>query len=251
MTQGPVTLCITSGKGGVGKTSLTVNLAIALSQKGKKVLVVDGDMGLSNVDVLVRLSARKTIGDVLKSGLNPLESVIEVSRDLSVLPGGSGVPEMVSLGPEKQNLLGEFLISVARHFNCVLIDTAAGIGSSVLWFNTFAQYRIIVLSSDPTSLTDAYALIKVLSRDYNLTRFNIVVNFARSNKETRTTYEALNNVTNKFLNLNLQYLGEIPEDKAVRIAILDQLPFIQEVPKSKASRAVFKLADRIQMLMER
>ena len=246
-----MTLCITSGKGGVGKTSLTVNLAIALSQKGKKILVVDGDMGLANVDVLMRLSARKTIGDVLEGGLNPLESVIDVSRNLSVLPGGSGVPEMVSLGSEKQDLLGEFLISVARHFNCVLIDTAAGIGSSVLWFNTFAHYNIIVLSSDPTSLTDAYALIKVLARDYNLTQFNIVVNFARSTKESRMTYEAIKKVTKKFLNLDLRYLGEIHEDKVVRNAILEQLPFIQQAPNSKASRAVFKLADRIQMLMER
>ena len=209
-----MTLCITSGKGGVGKTSLTVNLAIALSQKGKKVLVVDGDMGLANVDVLMRLSARKTIGDVLESGLNPLESVIHVSRNLSVLPGGSGVPEMVGLGPEKRNLLGEFLTFVSRQFNCVLIDTAAGIGSSVLWFNTFAHYNIVVLSSDPTSLTDAYALIKVLSRDYHLTRFNIVINFARSNKETRMTYESIHNVTKKFLNLDLQYLGRYLKTKS-------------------------------------
>ncbi len=246
----PVTLCITSGKGGVGKTSITVNLAIALSQKGYKVLLVDGDMGLANVDVLLRLSASKTIRDVLESGADPLESVVYVDKNFAVLPGGSGVPEMVNLGHEEQNQLGEFITSIARHFSCVLIDTAAGIGPSVLWFNTFANHNIIVLSSDPTSLTDAYALIKVLSRDYKLTQFNLVLNFIRSRQEGRQTYESIQKATKKFLNLNLQYIGAIPEDKAVRTAILEQLPFIKQVPRSKASRAVLELADRIQLLIK-
>ena len=249
--QDPVTLCITSGKGGVGKTSLAVNLAFALAQKDQRVLVVDGDLGLANVDVLLRLSVQKTIRDVLESGADPLESVIYLERNLGVLPASSGVPEMVTLGPEEQAQLGDVLTSIASHFNYVLMDTAAGIGPSVLWFNNFVNHNIVLLSPDPASLTDAYALIKILSRDYNRNRFYLVLNFVSSEQEGRQTYETLERVAKKFLNLDLQYLGSIPQAKVVQEAVLKQAPFIQQVPQSEAAQAVFILADRIQTLKEK
>ena len=249
--QEPVTLCITSGKGGVGKTSLAVNLAFALAQKDQRVLVVDGDLGLANVDVLLRLSVQKTIRDVLESGADPLESVIYLERNLGVLPASSGVPEMVTLGPEEQAQLGEVLTSISGHFDYVLMDTAAGIGPSVLWFNNFVNHNIIILSPDPTSLTDAYALIKILSRDYNRNHFYLVLNFVTSEREGRQTYETLERVAKKFLDLDLQYLGAIPQAKVVQEAVLKQAPFIQQVPQSKAAQAVFILADRIQTLKKR
>ena len=124
----PVTLCITSGKGGVGKTSLAVNLAFALANKGLRVLVVDGDLGLANVDVLLGLSVKRTIRDVLDSGADPSETVVHLERNLGVLPASSGVPEMVTLGPEEQTRLGNVLTSIASHFDYALMDTAAGIG---------------------------------------------------------------------------------------------------------------------------
>jgi len=186
--QDPVTLCVTSGKGGVGKTSLAVNLAFALAQRGQHVLIVDGDLGLANVDVLLRLSVQRTIRDVLESGADPLEAVIYLERNLGVLPASSGVPEMVTLGPEEQAQLGEALTSISSHFNYVLVDTAAGIGPSVLWFNNFVNHNIIVLTPDPTSLTDAYALIKILARDYNRNRFYLVLNLVTSEQEGRQNY---------------------------------------------------------------
>lgn len=248
MTNGesPVSICITSGKGGVGKTCLTINLAYSLAEKGRSVLVIDGDLGLANVDVMLGLSVKRTIRDILEIGIDPLESVIYPKAKVGVLPASSGVPEMVTLGPEEQDQLGGFLKSVMMHFDFVLIDTAAGIGPSVLWFNTFAEHNIIVLSPDPTSLTDAYALIKVLSRDYGRKQFHIVPNLIRSEKEGTETFETLNKTARKFLTLDLHCLGTIPEDGNVNKAIRQQIPLVQMVPKSKAARAVSFLAERIQ-----
>lgn len=247
----PVTLCITSGKGGVGKTSLAVNLAFALAKKGPRVLVVDGDLGLANVDVLLGLSVKRTIRDVLDSGADPFETVVHLERNLGVLPASSGVPEMVTLGPEEQTRLGNVLTSIASHFDYALMDTAAGIGPSVLWFNRFVGHNMIVLSPDPASLTDAYALIKILSRDYNRKHFHLVINFVNSDGEGRQTYEVLEKVAKKFLGLNLKYLGTVPDDRVVQNAARKQHPFIQDAPQSKAAQALFVMADRIQMLKEK
>lgn len=244
----PVTLCITSGKGGVGKTSLAVNLAFALTRKGLSVLVVDGDLGLANVDVLLGLSVKRNIRDVLDSGADPLESVIYIEPNLGVLPASSGVPEMVTLGPEDQTRLGNILTSITTHFDYVLMDTAAGIGPSVLWFNRFVKHNMIVLSPDPTSLTDAYALIKILARDYNRKDFHLIINFVKNGGEGKKTFNILENVAKKFLDLDLLYFGTVPDDRAVQKAARAQYPFIKKAPQSKAAQAVFDLADRIQML---
>ena len=176
----PVSIGVTSGKGGVGKTSLAVNLAFALMQKNNRVLVVDGDLGLANVDVLLGLSVKNTLRDVLERGVDPLESIVYPEPDVGVLPSSSGVPEMAALGLEEQIKLGEFLTGVSEHFDYVLVDTAAGIGPSVLWFNTFVTHNVVVLSPDLTSITDAYALMKILSRDYHRSRFHLILNLVHS-----------------------------------------------------------------------
>ncbi len=245
----PQTLCVTSGKGGVGKTSFTVNFAIALVRNDKRVLVVDGDMGLANVDVMLRLSVKNNIRDILESGADPRQAMIFARPNLAVLPGSSGVPEMVSLGARQQNRLTDFLKTISSDFDYVIIDTAAGIGSSVLWYNRFCDRNIFILSPDPTSMTDAYALIKLLSRDHGINQFNLVLNFVRGVREANHTVDTIKRVTHRFLNLELFHLGSIPEDKSVRQAVLDQVPFIEQTPGSKAARAVHDLAQRIHMLI--
>jgi flagellar biosynthesis protein FlhG len=236
---------VSSGKGGVGKTSLTVNLAFALSQKGLRVLVVDGDMGLANVDVLLRLTVRKTIRDVLERGEDPLNAVVYVEPNFGVLPASSGVPEMVDLGPEEHVLLGNILKSIVRHFDYVLLDTAAGIGDSVIWFNTFATHNLVIVTSDPTSMTDAYALIKILSKDYGRKRFYLILNSVVSEREGLKTFDSMARVADRFLKIQPQYLGFVPKDKAVLKAVQEQAPFIENAPWSKAAIAVRVLADRI------
>ncbi len=242
----PVTLSITSGKGGVGKTSIAVNLAFALAEKDFRVLVVDGDLGLANVDVLLGLSVNKTIRDVLDKGADPMESVIYLDKGIGILPASSGVPDMVTLGPEEQNQLGEYMDLIAGQFDYVLVDTAAGIGPSVLWFNGFTTYSIIVLSPDPASLTDAYALIKILSRDYNKRKgFHVVLNFVTREQEDRKTCEVLTRVAKEFLDLDMDYLGYIPKHDAVAEAMRKRTPFVLRNPQSGISRSIFALAEKI------
>ena len=245
----PRTLCVTSGKGGVGKTSFTVNFAIALTRNGRRVLIIDGDMGLANVDILLRLSVKNNIRDILNSGADPRQALIFARPNLAVLPGSSGVPEMVSLGDKQQDRLATFIQSVSADFDDVIVDTAAGIGSSVLWYNRFCDHNIFILSPDPTSMTDAYALIKLLSQDYGINRFNLVLNFVRGIREGNHTVDTIKRVTQRFLNLELSHLGSIPEDRAVHQAVLDQVPFIEQAPGCKAARAVHYLAEQIQKLI--
>lgn len=245
----PQTLCVSSGKGGVGKTSFSVNLAIALTRNDRRVLVVDGDMGLANVDVLLRLSVKNTIRDILESGADPRQALIYARPNLAVLPGSSGVPEMVSLGDDQQHMLADFIKSVSAGFDYVIIDTAAGIGSSVLWYNRLSDHNIFILTPDPTSMTDAYALIKLLSRDHGINRFNLVLNFVRGIREGNHTVDTIKRVTQRFLHLELSHLGSVPEDKAVRRAVLDQVPFIEQAPGSRAARAVHDLASRVHTLI--
>ena len=241
-------LCITSGKGGVGKTSFAVNVACALAAKGHDVLLIDGDLGLANVDVLMGLSVSSNVRHILEGDSDPLETVIFVQENLGVLPATSGVPEMVTLGPDDQARLGGLLTGLASHFDYALMDTAAGIGPSVLWFNNFVDHNIVVLTPDPTSLTDAYALIKTLSREFHKDHFQLILNFARDEEEARQTFVRIQTVAKKFLDVEVAYLGAIPDDEAVNKAVRQQLPFIQSLPDSKAARAVQLLAAKIERL---
>lgn len=244
-TSRPVLACLSSGKGGVGKTSLSVNLAFALAQRGLRVLLVDGDLGLANVDVLLALQVKTTIRDILDQEGDPLSAVVYVEPNIGVLPASSGVPDMVSLGPEEQDRLGRIVRAMARSFDFILVDTAAGIGSAVLWFNTLVDYNILVVTPDPTALTDAYALIKVLSRDYQRREFHLIPNAVSGEKEGRQIYEHLARVASHFLHLQLQYLGMVPRDAIVHRGVREQTPFIRLAPQSKASQAVAALAARL------
>ena len=246
--QNPIILSITSGKGGVGKTSISVNLAFALTGKDYRVLLIDGDLGLANVDILLGITAQTSIRDVLDKGADPLEAIIYLENNLGILPAGSGVPEMANLEPEQQEHLGKILTEIASHFDYVLIDTAAGIGSSVLWLNHFAEYNIVVLTPDPTSLTDAYAIIKTLVATFDRTLFYMVLNLIKDANEAKKAYETLEKAAKRFLNLELQYLGAIPEDKVIKDAVRKQAPFIQKTPQGNAAKAVMVLADRIEKL---
>jgi flagellar biosynthesis protein FlhG len=240
--------CITSGKGGVGKTCLAVNLGFALSQQGKRVLLVDGDLGLANVDVLLGLEVRATVRDILDQDADPLKTVIAVHPCLSVLPASSGVPEMANLGPDDQAALSEVLKTVAAPFDHVLVDTGAGLGQAVLWFNTLADYSLVVVTPDPTALTDAYALIKVLAQHYQYHHFQVIINSVQGEQEARKTFETLAQAASKFLNLHLDYLGSVPADPAVKKALRAQVSFLEQFPQSRASLAVKTIAGRMMRL---
>jgi flagellar biosynthesis protein FlhG len=242
---GPVqVIAVTGGKGGVGKTSVSVNLASAFASSGKRVMLLDGDLGLANVDVFLGLSPRHTMAHVL-SGQRTLEEVILESQDgIQVVPGASGVADMANLSAAAHLGLVQAFSTLSNRVDVMIVDTAAGISHSVLQFTQAAQHVLLVVCDEPASMTDAYALIKVLSRQHGISRFRIVANMVRTLGEGEQLFEKLQRVTGKFLEVTLEHVGEIPEDPYLRRAVREQRPVLSAFPSSPAARAFKKLALR-------
>ncbi|HIJ79668.1 MAG: MinD/ParA family protein [Desulfobulbaceae bacterium] len=241
----PKIICISSGKGGVGKTSFTVNLATALSDKGKQVLLIDGDLGLANVDVVLGLNVRHTIRETIEEGRDLLASLVEINPGFMVLPASSGVPEMANLSLEEQAFLTSSLEEIIDRFDYVLIDTAAGIGDSVMWFNTWAHENIVIITPDPTSLTDAYALMKVLHSRHGRNHFHLMINSVKSKKEGQEVFANMSLVLERFLKITPRQIGAMHQDSSVSNAIRQQKPFFLAAPESRASKEIDAVADRI------
>ncbi len=240
---GPVqVIAVTGGKGGVGKTSVAVNLSTALASTGKRVMLLDGDLGLANVDVFLGLSPRYTMAHVL-SGERTLEEIIlESPQGFQVVPGASGVADLANLSAAGHLGLIQAFSGLSARIDTLIIDTSAGIAHSVVQFTQAAQHVLLVVCDEPASMTDAYALIKVMSRQYGVTRFNVVANIVRAPGEGEELFAKLMRVTGRFLEVTLNYVGEIPDDPYLRRAIREQRPVVAAFPASPAARAFKKLA---------
>lgn len=235
-------ITITSGKGGVGKTNLAVNLAISLAQKGSRVILLDADLGLANVDVLLGVAPPLTLYDYLYRGVSIEDILYPGPGGIKIISGGSGIFELAQLTLNERSRLIMNLSKLEQLADLVLIDTGAGISKDVLAFCAAADEVYLVINPEPTSLTDAYALIKVLDR-FDLHReAYFFVNQSRSDKETKDTIYRLESIVNKYLNINIKYMGDIAYDQSVLKAVKNQKPFLLAAPDSRASRDIKKIA---------
>lgn len=240
----PRVISVTSGKGGVGKTNIVGNLAIALQRMGKKVLIFDADLGLANIDIIFGIHPTDNIDAVIRGEKKMSEIIVKGPEGVSIIPASSGIEEVANLTEgQKLNMLSEF-DDLNDKFDIMLIDTGAGISSNVVYFNLAAQERIVVVTPEPTSITDAYALLKVMFSRYGTKEFSILLNMVKNEKEAKDVFKTLSNVADKFLvGVSLDYAGFILGDESLRKAVIKRQPFICEYPRTSASNDIRILAD--------
>ncbi|ABP66881.1 Cobyrinic acid a,c-diamide synthase [Caldicellulosiruptor saccharolyticus DSM 8903] len=238
-------ITITSGKGGVGKTNLTVNLAIALKKLGINVLIIDADLGLSNVEVLLGTSPKYTVKDVLEGKKEIMSIVEEGPFGVKFISGGSGMVDLANLDEEKLFRLIESAETINKYFDIVLIDTGAGISKNVMEFVMMSDEVIVITTPEPTSITDAYAIIKaIITRNFNH-KINILVNRVQNNKEADEIFYRLSGVIKRFLQREVEYIGYIEENGIVSKSVIKQVPFMISYEKSSVSKQVEDIAKKL------
>jgi len=238
-------IAITSGKGGVGKTNIVANLGFALSRLGKKVLILDADLGLGNLDVLLGLTPKFNLSHVISGEKGLDEIMMDGPGGMKILPAASGIQELTRLTEDQRMQILEGLDGAIDSIDILLIDTAAGISPNVMYFNTTAQDILVVVTPDPTSITDAYALMKVLSLKYAEKSFKLMVNQAASIDEAREVFEQLKLVADRFLDISIEYIGHAFFDKNVTKSVRRQKLVSEICPDSRVSRCFDSLAKGI------
>jgi flagellar biosynthesis protein FlhG len=238
-------IAITSGKGGVGKTNISANLAYVLSKMKKKTLIFDADMGLANIDIILGLSPKYNMHHVLLGEKSLGEVIVPGPGGIKILPAASGIQEMAELSKGQKIALMDELNDLNEGFDFMFIDTAAGITSNVLYFNMAAKEIIVVVSPEPTSLTDAYALIKILYNGHDEKRIMLIVNMVKNSYEGREVYRKLSKATERFLDLSIEYLGYIVHDEKVTEAVIQQRMFTEIYPYAQASKCVSSIAKKL------
>lgn len=238
-------ISVASGKGGVGKTFCAANLAILAARRGQRVLLIDADLGLANVEIVLGIRPRYNISDLLEKDISIHEILASGPFGIRILAGGSGFTRFTQLSDDDKQKIVHALEPLEDTFDLVIIDSGAGIGENVLFFAGAAQENVLVLNREPTALSDAYATIKVLSQQAGVKEFEILVNDIPSEQEARKVFGALSTVTDRFLSARLHYLGSIPSDPAVKQAVLQQSPAVEAYPHSAASHALGQIADRL------
>ena len=243
-TPAPRVIAVASGKGGVGKTSVSINLAAALVNAGQRTLLLDTDLGLANVDVMLGLSPRFTLADVFAGRCELRDTVLEGPNGLMIVPAASGKRHMTELTPQQHVGLVHAFSELDIPIDTMVVDNAAGIADGVLTFCQAAQDVVVVVCDEPASVTDAYALIKVLSRERGVTRVQVLANQVQHAVEGRQLFEKLERVTSRFLDVTLSYLGAIPRDEWLRRAIQRQESVVDAFPSAPAALAFRDIARR-------
>lgn len=238
-------IAVASGKGGVGKTSLAVNLAWRLSQTGHHVALVDADLGTANVDLLLNVHPSHDLTALIHGRHRIDDILVRVNSRLRLLAGASGLSNVADLNSVDRRRLIEELGRLETRFDIILIDCGAGISQNVLAFARAADDLVLVATPEPTAVTDAYALVKVLSRSEFVPEIGVVMNQANSDRESRQAAERLRTVASRFLQINVSVLGHIPRDDHVARAVRERVPFVVQYPRCAAASGVSALADSI------
>jgi flagellar biosynthesis protein FlhG len=244
----PKVVAVCSGKGGVGKTNVAANLAIALGSLGRKVCLLDADVSLANIDVLLGLQPKYNLSHVI-AGETDLEStIIAGPKNIRIVPASSGKFCMTDLSPAGQANIIQGFGEMQRQPEVLIVDTAAGISSGVARFVQAAQHPLVIVRDEPASLTDAYALIKVFSQNYGVRRFNIVTNYSSTAAAGRKLHRKLTKVTDSYLDVVLRHVGDIPADRYLVRAVQEQRAVVDAYPLSPSGRAFRKLGEAVDAL---
>ena len=238
-------IAVTGGKGGVGKTNISINLATSLSRQNKRVMLLDADFGLANVDVVLGLSPGKNLLHVIEGECDLQDIIIDGPEDIKIVPASSGVKKMANLSSLEQSGLIAAFGELGENVDVMIVDTAAGISESVVHFARAAGEVIVVVCDEPASIADAYALIKVLSKDYAVNKVSVITNQVESNAHGEVLFNQILKVINKYLDVSVSHLGSIPEDIYLKKSVKRQLAVTQAYPRSRSSLAFKEIAKQI------
>jgi len=237
-------IAVTGGKGGVGKTTVSVNLAMAFAHNGQKVMLLDADLGLANIDVLLGLHPKANLHHVMQGQCTLEEVIVDGPAGIKVIPAASGIQEMAELSPESHAGIIQAFSELSQEVDVLIVDTAAGISDVVTSFTRAAQEVIVVVCDEPASITDAYAMIKLMSREHGVFRFRVLANRAASAQQGHEIYNKILKVTDRFLDVALDYMGYVPEDDYLRKAVKKQRAVVEAFPRSRSAQAFVTLADK-------
>lgn len=246
----PTTITVTSGKGGVGKSNIVVNLGITLQKMGKNVMIFDVDIGMGNDDILIGCTAQNNIYDLVSNNMKIEDVIVQGPYGLKLLPGGSGINRITDLTDKQKNLLLS-KISKLKGLDYIIMDTGGGISRNILSFSAFSDTLIVVITTEPTSLTDAYSLLKAINH-FNLKKnASIIVNRAKNEKEALNTFNKIKKTVKHFLDMDMEYFGMITEDEKVVTAVKEQNPYVISAPNCQASKDILTIAKKISGIDEK
>ena len=240
-----LSIALTSGKGGVGKTNTAVNLAISLSQTGKKVLLFDADFGLANVHVLLGTKPTKSVADFLDKKCSMEESITSFSNDIKIISGGSGLTELLNLDNHRRHQILSGISNLDQDIDYLIVDCPAGAADSTLFFASASDLVVVVLVEEPTSFLDAYALIKAANLETGVKNFAVVVNMADNKSVAKSSFEKFRDIAMRFLDVNLHYAGMIPHSKEIKHAVARRRPVTIDKPNTLVSASFGEVAKRL------